>query len=188
MSAFSTLSLSIILQSWMFLFLLVGKYIDAWDILLVVTLQIVSSIIYFLITRKRISRGIFKAKKSSKTNINIAVISGASFAGVRVGRMLRGMSSSLATVLVMIGFTCIAVFCSVIAVMHLMKFYYCKSYGITCGKDCEDTSPLLLYEKKNKKSLPKRIWSIVWKVMLSLLLIAILYGVYQVSRINITTN
>ena len=181
-SAFSTLSLSIILQSWMFLILLVGEYIDVWDIVLVAVLQIISSAIYFLITRKRISKGIFKAKKSSKTNINIAVISGASFAGMRMGRMLRGMNSSLAATLAMVGLACIAVLCSVIATMHIMKFCYCKSYGISCGKECEDTSPLLFAEKKEKKSLPKRIWSIVWKITLLILLIAILYGVYQVSR------
>ena len=183
MSAFSTLSLSIILQSWMFLILLVGECIDVWDIVLVVVLQIISSVIYFLITRKRISKGRFKAKKSSKTNINIAVISGAAFAGMRMGRMLRdSMNSSLAATLAMVGFTCIAVLCSVIATMHIMKFCYCKIYGISCGKEYENTSPLLFAEKKEKKSLPKRIWSGVWKITLLVLLIAILYGVYQVSQ------
>ena len=182
MSAFSTLSLSIILQSWMFLILLVGEYIDVWDIVLVAVLQIISSVIYFLITRKRISKGGFKAKKSSKTNINIAVISGAAFAGMRMGRMLRSMNSSLAATLAMVGLTCIAVLCSVIATMHIMKFCYCKIYGISCGKEYENTSPLLFAEKKEKKSLPKRIWSVVWKIMLLVLLIAILYGVYQVSQ------
>ena len=181
-SAFSTLSLSIILQSWMFLILLVGKYIDVWDIVLVAVLQIISSAIYFLITRERISKGIFRAKKSSKTNISIAVISGAAFAGVRMGRMLRGMNSSLAATLAMVGFTCIAVLFSVIATMHIMKFCYCKIYGISCGKEYENTSPLLFAEKKEKKSLPKRIWSVVWKITLLILLIAILYGVYQVSQ------
>lgn len=182
MSAFSTLSLSIILQSWIFLILLVGKYIDIWDIALVAALQIISSVIYFLITRKRINKGNFKAKKFSKTNINIAVVSGASFAGMRMGRMLRGMNSSLAVTLAMVGSTCIVVLCSVIATMHIMKFCYCISYGISCGKDYEDTSPLLFAEKKEKKSLPKRIWSVVWKVAILILLIAILYGVYQVSQ------
>ena len=134
----------------MFLILLVGKYIDVWDIVLVAALQIISSAIYFLITRKRINKGIFKAKKSSKTNINIAIISGASFAGMRMGRMLRGMNSSLAATLAMIGFTCIAVLCSVIATMHIMKFYYCKKYGINCGKGYETTSPLLVAEKKER--------------------------------------
>lgn len=182
MSAFSTLSLSIILQSWMFLILLVGKYIDVWDIVLVAALQIISSTVYFLIIRKRINKGIFKAKKTSKTNINIAVISGAAFAGMRMGRMLRGMTSSLAATLAMIGFTCVAVLCSVIATMHIMKFCYCKIYDISCGKDYEDKSPLLFAEKKEKKSLPKRIWSVAWKTMLLILLVAILYGVYQVSQ------
>ena len=182
MGAFSTLSLSIILQSWMFLILLIGKYIDVWDIVLVAALQIISSVAYFIITRKRINKGIFKAKKSSKTNINIAIISGASFAGMRMGRMLRGMDSSLAATFAMIGFTCIAVLCSIIATMHIMKFGYCKKYDINCGKDYETTSPLLFVEKKEKKSLPKRIWSVAWKVMLLMLLVAILYGVYQVSQ------
>ena len=182
MSAFSTLSLSIILQSWMFLILLIGKYIDVWDIVLVATLQIISSVAYFIITGKRINRGNFKTKKSSKTNINIAIISGASFAGMRMGRMLRGMDSSLAATLAMIGFTCIAVLCSIIATMHIMKFGYCKKYGINCGKDYETTSPLLFVEKKEKKSLPKRIWSVAWKIMLLMLLVAILYGAYQVSQ------
>lgn len=182
MSAFSALSLNIILQSWMFLILLVGNYIDVWDIVLIVALQIISSAIYYLITIKRISNGKFKAKKFSKANINIAVISGASFAGMRIGRMLRGMNSSLAATVAMVGFTCIAVLCSVIAIMHIMKFCYCKKYGINCGKDYETTSPLLFAEKKEKKSLPKRIWSVAWKVMLLMLLVAILYGVYQVSQ------
>ena len=182
MSAFSTLSLSIILQSWMFLILLVAKYIDVWDIMLVAALQILSSVAYFLITRKRINKGNFKTKKSSKTNINIAIISGASFAGMRMGRMLRGMNSSFAVTLAMIGFTCIVVLCSVIATMHIMKFCYCKKYGINFGKGYETTSPLLVAEKKEKKSLPKRIWSVVWKVMLLILLVAILHGVYQASQ------
>lgn len=151
-SAFSTLSLSIILQSWLFLILLVGKYIDAWDIVLVAALQIVSSVVFFLITRSKISKGRFKVKKSSKTNVSIAVISGAAFAGVRMGRTLRDVSSSLAATLAMVGFTCIAVLCSVIATMHIMKFCYCKIYGISCGKDYESTSPLLFAEKKRVRS------------------------------------
>lgn len=181
-SAFSALSISIILQSWVFLFLLVGKRTDVWDIVCIVALQMISSAIYFLITRKRISKGNFIAKKSSKTNISIAIISGASYAGMRIGRMLRETNFSLAATLAMVGLTCIAVLCSVVATMHIMKFCYCKSYGITCGKDSETTSPLLFAKKKEKKSLPKRIWSVVWKTTLLLLLVALLYGVYQVSH------
>lgn len=181
-SAFSTLSLSVILQSWMFLILLVGRYIDIWDIVLIVALQIISSGIYFWITSKRIGKGRYKAEKSSKTNMNIAIISGASYAGIRIGRMLQEMNSALAATLVMVGFTYIAVLCSVIATMHIMKFCYCKQYGIQCGKDYETTSPRLFAQKKKKKSLPQKIWSVIWKAMLFILLIAILYGVYQVSR------
>ena len=70
----------------------------------------------------------------------------------------------------------------ILYLMHIMKFYYCKKYGMNCGKDYETTSPLLVAEKKEKKSLLKRIWSVVWKVMLLILLVAILYGVYQVSQ------
>lgn len=182
MSSFSTLSLSIILQSWMFLILWVGKYIDIWDIVLVVALQVLSSATYFMITRERITKGKFKAKKSSKTNINIAIISGASFAGMRMSRILRGMNGTLAVTLIMVGITFIAVLCSVIATMHIMKVCYCNRYDIKCGKDYETTSPLLVAEKKEKKGILKRTWSVVWKAMLLILLIAILYGAYQVSQ------
>ncbi|MBQ4598336.1 MAG: hypothetical protein IJB19_00310 [Clostridia bacterium] len=181
-SAFSALSLSVILQSWVFLILLVGRYIDIWDIVLIVALQIISSVIYFLITSKRIRKGSYKAEKSSKTNVSIAIISGASCAGMKIGRMLQEMHSALAATLVMVGFTYIAVLCSVSATMHIMKFCYCKQYGIQCGKDYETTSPRLFAEKKKKNSLPQKIWSVIWKVMLCILLLAILYGVYQVSR------
>ena len=52
MSAFSTLSLSIILQSWMFLILLVGEYIDVWDIVAVSGGVLIGGIMGALLLKK----------------------------------------------------------------------------------------------------------------------------------------
>lgn len=180
-SAFSTLSLSIILQSWAFLILLVAKFVNAWDIAIIALIQIVSAVICFFITKKWIDKGIYKAKKSFKSNINIAIIASAAVSAFRGSGVLRNIETSLAATIVTVIITFLAVLFAVIATPHLMKYFYCKTYNITCGTDNETTSPLLFAEKKEKKSLPNRIWSIFWKSVVAILLISILVGVYKAS-------
>lgn len=182
MSAFGILSLGIILQSWAFVILHIGGYMDLWDIVTAIAVQILAAAVYILITKSRIKKGVYKEKKSFKTNVNIGLISMAVFAGRRVGRRLLGADSSVAVTLILMGITFVAALCAVLATMHLMRFYYCKKYDIICDEKGNKTSPLLFAEKKEKESLPKRILVTVCKVVLLLFLALTLVGVYMVSQ------
>lgn len=182
MSAFSTLSLSLILQFFMYTVLWAAKGIVIIDIIISFLLQFFAAIVYFLITKSRISKGAFKAKKSSKTNLNISIISGAAFAGTRSGRILRGMDTNIVITVVLIAWTCISVLLAIIATMHLMKFCYCKKYNITCNADYQINSPLLTLEQRKKKGILRKIWSVTWKLLLLLLLVAIRFEVNQSAQ------
>lgn len=182
MSAFSTLSISIIFQAWIYTILFAAKQIDIFDVCIVIALQILSATIYYCITKFKINKGKFLSEKSYKTNISIGVIAGAAYGGVRFGRMLHNLNSAMAGTLAMICFAVFAAVCAAIATGHILKYYFYKKYNIDCDENGDTTSPLLFAEKREKKSLPKRIWSVTWKVLLLLLLIAILYGISQVRQ------
>lgn len=182
MSAFSSLSLGAIFQLWMYTILFAAKQIDVFDLIVFFALQVAAAVIYACITGSRIKKGKFLGKRSYKTNIAFGAIVSASYGGVHFGRRLREVNASLAATLAMVCFTFLAVLCTVVGTLHLMKYYYCKKYSIDRGQDGKMTSPMLRAEKKPKKSLPRRIWSIVWKSLVLLLLVAILFGVHQASQ------
>ncbi len=183
MSAFSSLSLSVIFQAWAYLFLLAVGLIDAWDILIAVAFQVMASVACFLIANVKIKRGAYLKKLSFKTTICVGGISSASFAGIHFSRtVLDGVSQQTASIIVMVCTILISVICSSAGTMHLMKLYFCKKYEITCDKNGDTISELLILEKKPRKSLPRRIWSFTWKALALILAIAILFGIYEVSQ------
>lgn len=182
MSAFSALSTSIIFQVWAYTVLFAAKQIDIFDVLIIITLQIAFAMIYYFITKSKIRKGKFSSEKAYKTNVSISIIAGVSYVGLRFGRILRGMNSSAAATFAIMCFSVLSVLCAVIATMHIMKYSFCKKYDIVSDENGDMTSPLLFAEKKKKKSLPKRIWSVIWKALILILIVAILYGVYQVSQ------
>lgn len=183
-NAFGMIVLSLELQLMCYTILYAGKYIDFRDIVLIACLQLISGVICVLITVRKVRNGKYTNKKSGSSAVNNAVISGASFLGYFFARSLfrkTDISVSIAATIAAVS-TALSVFFAILASFHILKYYYAKKYQITTDESGGSVSQMLVLSDNMKNSLVKKIWKAILWVLLLLIMCAVLYGMYQVSR------
>lgn len=181
-NALTILSLNAALQLFAYTVLLAGKYISVSDIFINIALQAAAAVLYMLITFCKIKWGHYKNKKTAAYLRNTAIVSAGAFLGYYLAKMcLSYISPSIAAVIVMALFTALSVVFSVITCFNLIKIFFCIKYSITEDGTGNTVSLGLIFEQP-KRSILHKIWSSVWKIALLVLLSAILYGIYKVSR------
>lgn len=182
-NALSMVFLSLELQLMMCAGLYAGKYIDFRDIALIIGLQILSVAVFIFITVKKVKKGKYKDKKSGSSAVNITVVAGASFGGYSLVRMLhRNTDTGMKTIIIIGIFMALAVLCDIIAALNLLKYYYAKKYHINCDANGESVSKMLVVAHSDQSSMSKKSLKVILWVFLILVLIAVLYGIYRISR------
>ncbi len=182
-NALGVITLTVQLQLFVYTILYTGNYFNFLDIILLIGLQILTAVTYALITIKRIKNGKFFGKKGNGSAVCTATIAGAASLGYSFLRILfKNMDKNIAMWIAVFIFTMLFMFLAILATFHMLKVYYAKKYQITCGEDGESISQMLVLPPKKKMSLAKRVLKAVRWGLLILVLIAILYGMYQASR------
>lgn len=181
-SAFSMISLSVIFQLFVYTILFAGKYISFIDIGIIMVLQIISVIVYISMQKAKIKEGEYLNKKVNSAGSNTVIVGGASLGYFFAKMFLRDVDDHVAANIVISISTALSVLLGVLATLHLMKYYYAKKCQITSDENGENFSLQLIPQKKEERSLLKKILFNVWKIFVLVLLIAVLIGVYQVSR------
>lgn len=181
-NALTALSLNAVLQLFAYTTLLAGRYISVSEIFINIALQAAAAFLCMLITFYKIKRGDYKNKKTAAYSRNTVIILAGAFLGYYLAKMcLSYISPSIAAVIVMALFFALSVMLSVIVIFNVMKVFYCKKYLIKEDETGSTISSLLIFEQPCR-SIFRKIWSSVWKIALLVLLSAILYGIYKVSR------
>lgn len=127
----------------------------------------------------RSGRYMRKIKQNPLRDILIILIAGAVFFAVIGGIPSRSDQPRAIRALYI---SCLVVSAlSSLAGGNLLKYYWCKKYGINCDRSGRNESPALLRPEPQKKSLPKKILKGVGLAALTAFLAATLVGAYITS-------
>lgn len=184
-TAFHLIILSLELQLLEFTILYAGKYIGLGSIALILGLQILSAAVFVFIKVIKVKKGKYLNKKEYASSDGSPAIVGASSFGYLLARMLirnTDIDSGAAAIIATTLFTALSVVIALVAAYHLLKYYYCKKYRITCDENGVSVSQKLILPEKKKSSLAKKIGkAILWGFLL-LFMCAYVYGMYHISR------
>ena len=182
-NAFESLFLSLELQLLMYTALYAGKIITVYFILLMTAIQIISAALTAVITVCKIRKRKSTERMFRRFFLGFLITVGVLLLFLLI-LMISGAEGDVANLLASVIITAIAaailVLFAVLTVHPLLRYYYSKKNNITCDEHGNSVSEKLIYHAPDKPR--KRVLDIIMFILLMLVLSAILYGMYEVSR------
>ena len=173
--------LSLELQLLMYTILFAVNYTDFWGIALILGFQMLSAVLCIIITIGKIKNGKYIEKKQNSFTVStVLIVVSSSFVYFFI-KMLHGnmdIDNQVAGTIFVALLTPLFVLFAMLISFQLLKYYYAKKYRIFCDESGRNISQMLI-PVQNKDTSP--IKAILWGLLI-FLMVAVLYGVYQVSR------